>query len=100
MLGARNAAALYTHTAQQPAPLTVAIGDGNCLKCHQDAMASLDFNNHFHAFLPRWQAVDSSAAGCVDCHSSHTTDGDAQIAYISQQQAEQVCERCHETLRQ
>ena len=36
LLGARNAAAFYTHTAVQPAKLTYPIQDANCLKCHQD----------------------------------------------------------------
>ncbi|MEJ2557957.1 MAG: hypothetical protein P8186_17365, partial [Anaerolineae bacterium] len=35
-LGAHNALAWYTHTAIQPAKLTVPIQDANCLKCHQD----------------------------------------------------------------
>jgi predicted CXXCH cytochrome family protein len=86
----------YTfHTDQQPAKLTVPIADGNCTKCHADTMANQDFQNHFHHFLPQWQAVDKGAAHCVDCHSAHTTDGDPNLAYLQQQRAEQVCLDCH-----
>ena len=35
LMGARNAFKWYTGTAVQPAVLTFPIGDGNCLKCHQ-----------------------------------------------------------------
>ncbi len=100
MLGARNAAALYTHTAQQPAPLTVPISDANCIKCHEEAVSGqADFNNHFHLFLSRWQAADPNAAGCVTCHAAHTTDGDPGIGYLNQAKTEQVCQGCHQVLR-
>ena len=38
-MGARNAFKWYTGTAVQPAVLTSPIGDGNCLKCHQDVVS-------------------------------------------------------------
>jgi predicted CXXCH cytochrome family protein len=101
LLGSRNALAYFTHTAHQPAPLTVAISDANCVKCHAAVMAGQPaMNNHFHLFLVRWQAVDPSAAGCVGCHASHSTDGDAQIGYLNEQQTQQVCDRCHSVLAQ
>ncbi len=99
MLGARNAVAFYTRTAKQPAPLTVPVGDDHCVKCHASVYDSTDFNNHFHNFLPRWQAADpNTAASCVDCHSAHTTDGDAQAAFLSQAKTDQVCQSCHQAL--
>jgi predicted CXXCH cytochrome family protein len=99
LLGARNAAALITHTARQPAPLTVPIRDANCLKCHQEAVSGQpDFNNHFHLFLPRWKAADPNAASCVTCHTSHATDGEAQIGYLNRAKTEAVCQRCHQAL--
>jgi predicted CXXCH cytochrome family protein len=101
LLGSRNAFAYFTRTAKQPAPLTVAISDTNCVKCHPEAVnGQPDVNNHFHLFLPRWQAADPNAASCVTCHSSHTTDGDAQIGYLNQQKTEQVCQQCHNALGQ
>jgi predicted CXXCH cytochrome family protein len=99
MLGARNAVAYYTGTAKQPAPLTVPVGDDHCVKCHASVYDSTDFNNHFHNLLPRWQAAaPNNAASCVDCHSSHTTDGNAQTSFLSQTKTDQVCQSCHQVL--
>jgi len=99
MLGARNALAYFTGTAKQPAPLTVPVRDDNCVKCHASVYNSNDFNNHFHNLLPRWQAADpNNAATCVDCHASHTTDGDAQVAFLSEARTDQVCQSCHQVL--
>jgi predicted CXXCH cytochrome family protein len=99
LLGSRNALAFFTHTAQQPAPLTIAISDANCIKCHQEAVTGQpDINNHFHLFLPRWQAADPKAASCVTCHESHFSDGDAQIGFLNQARTEQVCLQCHQVL--
>jgi len=95
-LGARDLAAFVTHTDQQPAPLTVPIGDANCLKCHADVSATKDFNRHFHAYLARWQAVDPNAATCVSCHAAHATDGDPALAFLQQERAQQVCDSCHQ----
>jgi predicted CXXCH cytochrome family protein len=98
-LGAKNAIALITRTDVQPAPLTVPIEDSNCLKCHSNTLAETDFNHHFHAYLLRWQAVDPTAAGCVDCHSAHTDDGDSTQMFLNTQRADAVCQRCHSVLR-
>jgi predicted CXXCH cytochrome family protein len=98
MMGAHNALAWYTKTAQQPAPLTIPISDGNCVKCHPDVLNRGGFNNHFHEFLPRWQAADPTAASCVDCHASHATNGDPTLGFLNQAQTEQVCQRCHSAL--
>lgn len=100
MLGAHNAFAFYTKTAVQPAPLTNPIGDANCVKCHAETMQNTDFQNHFHAFLTRWQSIDLSAAGCASCHTGHNIDGNVQIAYLNQQTTEQVCQQCHNRLRE
>jgi predicted CXXCH cytochrome family protein len=94
-LGARDLAAFVSHTDQQPAPLTVPIGDANCLKCHADVPATRDFNRHFHAFLARWQSLDPKAAGCMDCHAAHTTDGDPGLAFLQQERTQQICDSCH-----
>jgi predicted CXXCH cytochrome family protein len=95
MVGAGDLLAYVTGTARQPAPLTVPISDANCLKCHGDLPATRDFNRHYHALLSRWQAIDKNAATCVDCHSSHTTNGTASLGFLEQNKTEQVCERCH-----
>jgi nitrate/TMAO reductase-like tetraheme cytochrome c subunit len=62
MLEAHNALAFYTGTAVQPAILTKPVGDDSCLKCHQNVTFDRSRNNHFHAFLARWQAVDPNAS--------------------------------------
>ncbi len=79
-----------------PAITTVPTGDDHCLKCHSGVEANRDFNNHFHAFLPLWQArAGRQAATCVDCHSSHVPGGDPQTAFLSQSTTGAVCQRCH-----
>jgi hypothetical protein len=88
-----------TRTAIQPAPLIHPIPDGNCTKCHGATEATQDFNRHFHAFLPRWQAVDQNAARCVNCHTAHPTDGDPGIVFLNQTHTEAVCSACHQALR-
>ncbi len=99
--GSRNATAFFTHTARQPALLTWPISDTNCLKCHSEvATGQPDISNHFHLFLPRWQADDPKATGCVGCHASHATDGNAQIGYLNQQKTEAICQQCHDVLKQ
>jgi nitrate/TMAO reductase-like tetraheme cytochrome c subunit len=99
MMGARNAFHWYTHTAVQPAPLTVPISDDNCLKCHQDVTGQTTFNNHFHGFLSRWQAVDPNAGTCVSCHAGHLTDGAANAAFTNTSRTDAVCNACHAVLR-
>jgi len=94
-IGAGDLAAFILHTDTQPAPLTVPIGDENCLKCHRNVSNTQDFNQHFHAFLARWQALDPKAGTCVDCHSAHTTDGTPQQAFLSSPRVTQVCQNCH-----
>ena len=94
-LGARDLWAYVATHYPQPAPLTRSIPDANCLKCHTDVEKGQDFNNHFHIFLPKWQALDANAATCVDCHRSHTTDGDSALGYLNQAVTTQVCQECH-----
>lgn len=79
----------------QPAALEEPYPDANCLKCHADITQKQDFQNHFHVFLPRWQAIDKNAATCVSCHLSHDTNGDVKIGFLNQQTTIQVCEHCH-----
>lgn len=99
LVGGKDLVAYLTHTDQQPAPLTVPIRDGNCLKCHADVTQTRSFNRHFHAFLPQWQAQDPNAASCVDCHSSHTTGGASSLQFLQEGPTSQVCQDCHSSLR-
>ncbi len=97
-LGAKDLLAWVTGTARQPAIHTRPIDDANCLKCHEQVTQQLEFNNHFHVFLSRWQAVDKNAATCVSCHQSHPTDGEAQLAFLNRDHTVSVCQSCHQTL--
>jgi predicted CXXCH cytochrome family protein len=97
-LGAKDLAAWVTGHAQQPAVQTRPIDDANCLKCHQAVTQGNNFNNHFHIFLSRWQAIDKNAATCVSCHQSHQTNGQAQLAFLNQEHTVAVCQSCHQVL--
>ena len=83
----------------QPAPLTKAIDDVNCTKCHSTISQGRDFNNHFHILLPDWQKQSVNAATCVDCHQSHSTDGLTDVAFLNEQHTVAVCQQCHNSLR-
>jgi nitrate/TMAO reductase-like tetraheme cytochrome c subunit len=98
MLGAHNALAFYSGTAVQPAILTKPVGDDSCLKCHQNVTFNRSRNNHFHAFLARWQSVDPNASTCGGCHGGHTTDGSSQTGFMAQNTVQNVCESCHRVL--
>ncbi len=97
-LGAKDLLAWVSGHARQPAMNTRPIDDANCLKCHQDVIQRRDFNNHFHIFLSRWQAMDQNAATCVSCHQSHNTNGEAQLAFLNRIDTTQVCQSCHQSL--
>jgi len=121
LLGARNAVKFYTGTAVQPAVLNYPIGDGNCLKCHQD-VTQRGFtpkeqittpgrgggegggeggrNNHWHENLARWQAAAPATAGsCTSCHGGHPTTGTTQSGFMDTQAVQNTCNACHQVLR-
>jgi nitrate/TMAO reductase-like tetraheme cytochrome c subunit len=117
LLGARNAVKWYTGTAVQPAVLNYPIGDGNCLKCHQDVTQN-GFtpkeqitvpgrsggeggrNNHWHVNLARWQTTAPATAGsCTSCHSGHPTTSTAQNGFMDAQAVQNTCNACHLVLR-
>jgi len=119
LMGARNAFKWYTGTAIQPAVVTFAIGDENCLKCHAD-VAQRGFkpkeqitlpggvneggeregrNNHWHQNLARWQAASPTAGSCLSCHSGHAAGGSAQNGFMNAQNVQDTCNACHQVLR-
>jgi predicted CXXCH cytochrome family protein len=118
LLGARNSFKWYTGTAVQPAVLSFPIGDGNCLKCHQQ-VTQRGFtpqeqitvpgvragrgrgeggNNHWHEQLARWQATSAAAGTCISCHSGHITGSSTQNGFMDQN-VQGVCDACHQVLR-
>ncbi len=120
LMGARNAVKWYTGTAVQPAVANTPVSNDNCLKCHQTIMnrgfiaketitvpgassgegrREAGRPNHWHEFLPRWQAADANAATCVTCHSGHMTTGDAQTGFMANQTVQAQCNACHQSIR-
>ncbi len=94
-IGASDLLAFKTGNFHAPAIVTVPIDDANCLKCHSDVSNTQDFQEHFHAFLPKWQELDANAATCVDCHEAHVTGGLTQISFLTESTTTAVCQRCH-----
>jgi predicted CXXCH cytochrome family protein len=50
--------------------------------------------NAYHAI----RSHDSIRTNCVQCHASHTTDGDAKAQFIARKRVEPICRECHKTL--
>jgi hypothetical protein len=98
MEGAGNAYLYVTRQMVQPARLRAPLADDKCLKCHADVTLTESQDNHFHYLLARWQQVSKDAATCGECHVSHLTGTDPQIAYLDQARTEAVCQRCHAVL--
>ena len=96
MAGATDLISYFSGHYPQPAKLEEPWPDENCMKCHANVADKQAFNNHFHVYLPKWQAADPQhAAHCVDCHASHDTTNDAGAAFINKHVTVLVCEKCH-----
>ncbi len=95
MAGATDLISYFSGHYPQPAALEEPYPDANCLKCHAGITQKQDFNNHFHVFLPRWQAIDKNAATCVSCHLSHDNSGDATVAFLNEKTTVAICQQCH-----
>lgn len=50
--------------------------------------------NAYHAIRPH----DAVRTTCVQCHTSHTTDGDPKAQFIARKRVEPICRECHKTL--
>jgi predicted CXXCH cytochrome family protein len=100
MAGASDLVSYYFEKYPQPAVQDKPILDSYCLKCHAKVEQDQNFQNHFHAFLPQWQAIDSQAATCVSCHVAHDATGDAAIGYLNKANTIPVCQKCHQTAGQ
>lgn len=95
LLGARDALVFATGRDVQPHQVTRHIADVNCLKCHTEVSKESSFEAHYHVFLPRWQHLSSRAAGCVDCHQGHPTNGDPRTALLNREHTLTICQSCH-----
>jgi predicted CXXCH cytochrome family protein len=96
--GSQDLVAYLSGHYHSPAITLNKLDDGSCTKCHPEVEASAGFDNHFHTFLLRWQAVSAQAGRCVDCHTSHPIAASAQ-AYLTVPTVQAVCEGCHTALR-
>jgi len=95
MAGSTDLISYFSGHYPQPAALEEPYPDANCVKCHANITQNQDFNNHFHVFLSRWQAIDRNAATCVNCHASHATNGDPKIGFLNEKTTVAVCQKCH-----
>lgn len=87
---------------RRPAITTNPLGDDSCTKCHDDIFVQRrgvrrELNGHYHAFLPRWQAADPSAARCTGCHQAHPA-GSESLKYMATAPVNQVCDDCHRAM--
>ena len=98
MAGGTNLIAYFSGHYSQPPALHEPYPDANCLKCHANIAQNQEFHNHYHIYLPRWQAIDKNAATCVSCHLSHDTQGNIKLAFLNQKTTLPVCQKCHDTL--
>ncbi len=102
--GSQDLVAYISGHYHNPAVTLNKLGDESCTKCHADVEANAGFNNHFHTFLPRWQAIaaqggsNAQAGRCIDCHTSHPVATSVQ-AYLDVPTVQAVCEGCHAVLR-
>jgi hypothetical protein len=97
MAGASDLVSFYFENYPQPAVQDKPIRDSFCLKCHAKVEQDQTFDNHFHAFLPKWEAADPAhAAACVSCHLGHDTKGDATVAFLNRDHTIAVCQKCHQ----
>ena len=95
--GAQDIIPYYSGHYTQPAVTTHPLSDDSCIKCHLESVTNGNFNNHYHFFLSRWQSVDSKAAHCVDCHTSHVQNPAGQ-SFLAVATVQNVCEQCHAVL--
>ncbi len=100
LAGSTDLVSFYSGHYPQPAVQEVPIPDENCLKCHSNISQTQDMTNHFHVFLPRWQAIDPNAATCAGCHNGHNTNGDTKIKYLNSTDTQAICQKCHNALGQ
>jgi predicted CXXCH cytochrome family protein len=50
--------------------------------------------NAYHAI----RSHDSVRTNCVQCHPSHTTDGNPKAQFVARKRVEPICRECHKTL--
>lgn len=94
--------------------------NAGCLKCHQDALTLVGFDNHFHNRLPAaqeafaqtgrlnypegWQEgvgsadllqADETLLTCLDCHRTHVQGFESEFFLDTGQVVFHACVQCH-----
>ncbi|MCA1554335.1 MAG: cytochrome c3 family protein [Chloroflexi bacterium] len=95
--GAHDYALFITGNYHHPAITTNPLSDVNCVKCHSNLFQSRAIQNHYHFYLPAWQkALGNKAAGCVNCHHSHSTEDGHIVKFVADTKINPICQACHE----
>ncbi len=75
--------------------------NASCTRCHEEAIDDQDFENHYHFYLPEYNAdpvvradADANALYCSDCHVSHR-DIPQELDFLSEEIVFPACDRCH-----
>jgi predicted CXXCH cytochrome family protein len=88
----KPAAPAPPHTTPQPRPPAGAPADPGVEASYgaapQDDRGS---STNFHAIRDH----NAAESGCVRCHTSHTTDGDAPSRFLSPATVRPICRECH-----
>ncbi len=96
MQGAHDYVLYLSGSYHHPAITTNPLPDVNCVKCHANVFARRTIQNHWHFYLPDWQkALGDKAAGCVNCHNSHTTAQGNVVKFVPDTKINPVCQACH-----
>jgi hypothetical protein len=96
MQGAQDYLAYLSGRYRQPAVTTHPLPDANCTQCHTNLFGDKSLKNHYHFYLPEWQAKQPGvAAKCVACHTSHTQGNSLVVKYAFDAQVNPNCASCH-----
>ena len=91
LVAARDAASYLAGRFREPDRMRHPLWDSDCLKCHT-SVAGVD-SGAFHS-------VEVHNAGfpfaCVECHTSHSGQGDPELQFLDSQRVLPICRECHE----
>jgi predicted CXXCH cytochrome family protein len=91
----------------EPDHMRLQLRPKECIQCHtpilkrqpaltaeQEEALEGRAGNTYHAIRPH----DAVRTHCVQCHPSHTTDGDPKAQFIARKRVQPICRECHKTL--
>ncbi|MEE2703091.1 MAG: hypothetical protein VX614_03615 [Myxococcota bacterium] len=91
LVAARDAASYLIGRFREPERMRHPLWDSDCLKCHT-SVAGADAGA-FHGV--EVHNVEFPFA-CVECHTSHSGQGDPELQFLDQQEVLPICQECHE----